>query len=439
MNFILEQSNDILVTPSGLAIVGQLIAQTALKSRLNQSSIPGSIEPHIKHHEMVAAFLGLLCHGKNDFEDIEEFRDNDFFRMALDIEHVPSCSILRQRFDLAGDQWNVIIKEEIASLLKQVEAVVTPSIRDLVCLDIDVSPFDNSKTKKEGVGRTYKQFDGYAPIFSYLGQEGYCVNLELRPGKTHCQKGTPEFLTDSIRYARKITEAPLLVRMDSGNDSQDNLKICLADDTKADFIIKRNLRRENPLDWLELAQQTGICCMEREGKKVYMGDTYLDISGIENPVRVVFHIIERTIKADGQVLLVPEIEVDTYFTSLPDHPWQIVELYHDHGTSEQFHSEFKTDLDLERLPSGKFQTNNLILHVGLAAYNLLRLIGQVSLKVHNAPLRKKVKRWRIRTVIQNIMTIASKLVRHSRRYYLKFGCQSAWFRTFERVYCALSG
>jgi|GEM_PF-2572476 len=35
-------------------------------------------------------------------------------------------------------------------------------------------------------------------------------------------------------------------------------------------------------------------------------------------------------------------------------------LYSDHATSEQFHSEFKTDLDLERLPSGKFDTRGSI-------------------------------------------------------------------------------
>ena len=32
-----------------------------------------------------------------------------------------------------------------------------------VPLDMDVFPIDNSKTKKEGVGYTYKGFDGYAP------------------------------------------------------------------------------------------------------------------------------------------------------------------------------------------------------------------------------------------------------------------------------------
>ncbi|MGI9953505.1 hypothetical protein V3F56_14215, partial [Moorellaceae bacterium AZ2] len=36
-----------------------------------------------------------------------------------------------------------------------------------------------------------------------------------------------------------------------------------------------------------------------------------------------------------------------------------VAFYHDHGTSEQFHSEIKNDLNLKRLPSGKFATNDL--------------------------------------------------------------------------------
>ena len=40
--------------------------------------------------------------------------------------------------------------------------------RAYVPLDIDVSPFDHGKTQKEGVSRTYKGCDGYAPIFAYL-------------------------------------------------------------------------------------------------------------------------------------------------------------------------------------------------------------------------------------------------------------------------------
>ena len=50
----------------------------------------------------------------------------------------------------------------------------------------------------------------------------------------------------------------------------------------------------------------------------------------------------------------------------------------DLGECEQFHSEIKTDMDVERLPSGKFETNELVLELTVLAYNILRLIGQES-------------------------------------------------------------
>lgn len=103
--------------------------------------------------------------------------------------------------------------------------------------------------------------------------------------------------------------------------------------------------------WLIAAQQHGICCLEREGKNVYIGDIEIKRKGLDNPLRTVFKVTERTIKANGQILLTPEIEVETYWTSLTDPAYKIIELYHEHGTSEQFHSEIKTDMDLERLPA----------------------------------------------------------------------------------------
>ena len=37
-------------------------------------------------------------------------------------------------------------------------------------------------------------------------------------------------------------------------------------------------------------------------------------------------------------------------------------------------------MDLERLPSGKFATNALILELGMIAYNILRMIGQGTIE-----------------------------------------------------------
>lgn len=435
VRFRLEESDEILVTPTGVALAGVLLDRTGLAKRLNESTVPTAEHPDIQNADVVFSYVGLLCQGKTGFEDIEEFRkDPLFYANALGMDTVPSSSTLRQRFDYAGEQWNDIVDSEMIHLLKDIQPELSPCLRNLVPIDIDVSPFDNSKTKKEGVSRTYKGFDGYAPIFAYVGHEGYALHTELREGKQHCQNGTVAFLQECILRAKDITDQPLLVRLDSGNDAKDNLKVCVDEDV--DFLIKRNRRHETLDSWSALAKENGDGVEVREGKTEWIGSLMRSVDGLEEPVRIVYKVIERSITADGQTLLIPEVEVESYWTSLSDPEDVVIEQYHDHGTSEQFHSEIKTDMGVERFPSGKFATNSLVLHLTLLAYNILRLVGQESLRVDDGPVRTGVKRRRLRTVIQNFITLASKLVRHARQNVLKFGCQSPWFAAFRRIYFA---
>lgn len=46
-------------------------------------------------------------------------------------------------------------------------------------------------------------------------------------------------------------------------------------------------------------------------------------------------------------------------------------------------------MDVERLPSGKFESNKLVLDLTRIAYNILRIIGQESLKKKDAPAGRK--------------------------------------------------
>ena len=89
----------------------------------------------------------------------------------------------------------------------------------------------------------------------------------------------------------------------------------------------------------------------------------------------------------------------------------VLTLYHDHATCEQFHSELKSDLDLELLPSGKMRTNAPVLVMGDFVYNLLHLIGQDLLSVQRQPLHHKLKRRRIKTIIQTVIAMVWQLVR----------------------------
>lgn len=114
-----------------------------------------------------------------------------------------------------------------ASGLAVVGAILGKSDFVKRCNRMDVTPFDNSKSHKQGVSRTYKGYDGYDPIMAYIGTEGYLINAELREGKQHCQRNTPDFLRETIRLCRQVTSEPLLFRLDSGNDAAENIGILL--------------------------------------------------------------------------------------------------------------------------------------------------------------------------------------------------------------------
>ena len=116
---------------------------------------------------------------------------------------------------------------------------------------------------------------------------------------------------------------------------------------------------------------------------------------------------------------------------------QIIDLYADHGTHEQFHSEFKTDMDLVRLPSGKFDTNSLVCALAAVAMNLLRLAGQHTLHEPDSPVRHAAQRRRIRTVMHELMFKAARMVHHARQWVLGLGANDTAFAVFERHWRAL--
>ena len=316
-NIIVEFTNERIIPASGLAVVGALLGKSGFIKKLNRMDITSNRSQHqIKNGDIVLTYLGMLCMGKPYFEAVHEMDDDkDFYKTALFItRRIPSEETLRQRMDDIGDSLRQTILEQNVEMLLANKIQPTALANGLVLVDIDVTPMDNSKSKKEGVSRTYKGFDGYAPMMAYIGTEGYAINFELREGKQHCQKGTVEFLLETIKLCHKMTDKPLLICLDSGNDSIDNVAVLM--DTGCFFIIKRNLRRESTDDWFEMAKQY---CQNvnspRDGKTVYIGSDWKTVTSKqfnkEFTLRTGYEITERTIDKYGQFNLVPDVEVET--------------------------------------------------------------------------------------------------------------------------------
>jgi hypothetical protein len=437
----IQQGREDLNSNGGIALAGALLGGLKTLDKFNNMKMGKIKKGWTSHSGILKSAAGLLVLGRSDFADIELFREDQLFRDALGLHRVPSEETLRQRLDgiSTKNDKQTLLDDTVVELLSKVECFGREETEQgsYIPLDIDVSVQDNSGSQKEGVSWTYHNLDGYAPIFAYLGTEGYMLANELRNGSQHSAKGAVEFVERCLDMSDNLGIDPetLLVRVDSGHDDQKFISALLRRNVK--FLIKRNLRREPLEQYLAMARRLGEKQHTRDGKNVYRCIlSHIKPNGLEDePLFVIVEVTERLTDHDGQPLLVPELEVSTWWTNLGEYEADCIKLYHNHATSEQFHSELKSDMGVERLPSGKFATNALILNLATLAYNCLRILGQRALRMKELlPRTFNVARRRLRSVMQDLVHIACKIVSHGNRKYLKFGRNCPWFKVFKELY-----
>lgn len=436
--FIIEKSADEFYTShSGLALVGLGVNRyTTLNSKIKKA-MPDTKD--ISNTDIVRSYIGLLSLGKSDFEAITDMKDDRYFLESLGMKKIASTETLRQRLDETATVLQPIVDPLSVEFIRNSKAKVTPLAMGHVAVDADVFCMDNSGTKKEGSKRTYHGYDGYAPIGAYMGQEGWCINFEFREGSQHSQKNFIPFLEETITRAKSLTQKPLLFRLDSAHDAVET-RATFESHGRIDHIVKWNPRKQDVHSWLARGLKEGVVSEPRPGKRVavFSFNQLQEHEGKEFSSRLVVRVIERTIDKRGQMLIQPKIELEGWWTSLYLPEKEIIKLYEDHGASEQFHSEFKTDMDLERLPSGKFATNSLIMSLAVLTYNILRFIGQIGLLGDRSPVRHAAKRRRIRTVIQELMYRAARLIETGRKLKLRFSRHCRGFDAFRMVYGRLA-
>ncbi len=102
---IVEFSNERLITPSGLSLVGGALGKSDLVKRANRARIDSNrSQPQIKNGDILLTYIGLLCQGKPSFEAVRELHaDPEYYKAALGISYaIPSAETLRQRMDIIG-------------------------------------------------------------------------------------------------------------------------------------------------------------------------------------------------------------------------------------------------------------------------------------------------------------------------------------------------
>ena len=430
----IQTTTEIIESKGGLLLAGKIALKAGLKN-IHSTAMK-------KAGDVVISLFGLMVEGKTDFESMGEKRESQFFKESFGLAFVYAKETVRLYLERMTLDVNSIIEQLRESAAKIINKASLHCLwingKSYLSVDIDTTTMDNSKTQKEEVSKTYRGYDGYHPIFAYVGKEGYMLDCELRPGSQHCQNGTPAFIKSLLPRLHSLSVASrYLFRLDSGNDSWDTLQVITNAGKGHYCIIKRNKRRESDEEWLKIAKRHGKLKEPRNGKKVWVGIVGIHPekqNEILSGINCVFEVIERKTDITGNRLLIPEIEVNSWWTNMNCDAEKVIELYHGHATSEQFHSELKHDLGVERLPSGKFSVNKILLAIAMNAYNALRLLGQESIKPEK---RKKHKRKRLGKVIRDIICIAGKIVKHAKSLIFKIYEKDPMLPVFLRLNAAL--
>ena len=112
---IVKQLSYDLTPVAGLALVGNYL--NALQPALGRLDAELPVKGGVANSDIVRSYLGLLVQGKSDFDAIENFRGDAFFKQALGIGLLPSSPTLRQRMDARAAQMFDLVPPMIETLL----------------------------------------------------------------------------------------------------------------------------------------------------------------------------------------------------------------------------------------------------------------------------------------------------------------------------------
>ena len=152
--FKLKKGKEELNSTGGNYICGQMIPEEALEQ------IPENFQPRrrdaISDHSVLMTLVGMLCNSRTDFNDVNLYQDDTVFAHSFHIDQLPSESSLRQRLDELPEQrsQSALRGFNQALLKERTFGTVKAGHLDLVPVDMDVSPLDNSGSNKQGVSFT---------------------------------------------------------------------------------------------------------------------------------------------------------------------------------------------------------------------------------------------------------------------------------------------
>ena len=84
-DFVIKKLPYDLSSHAGLAFIGKYLKRVNVNALIDPKF---AVRSGVANSEILKSYLALLCLGKSDFDAIESFRDNAFFKRALGLSTV---------------------------------------------------------------------------------------------------------------------------------------------------------------------------------------------------------------------------------------------------------------------------------------------------------------------------------------------------------------
>jgi len=135
--FIVKQLGYDLTPVAGLALVGHHLQRLTPVFEQIDRALP--VKTGVTNSDILRSYVGLLVQGKSDFDPIENFRGDAFFKQALGIKLLPSSPTLRQRMDARASD----LFDFTSPLIEMLLATARPDYGVLPCgwLPLDIDTF----------------------------------------------------------------------------------------------------------------------------------------------------------------------------------------------------------------------------------------------------------------------------------------------------------
>jgi len=80
---VITFSDERLITPSGLSLVGQMLGKSNFIKKCNNLKVDGKrSQSQIKNGDILLSYIGLLCQGKTAYDDIKEINYHFWWAMV---------------------------------------------------------------------------------------------------------------------------------------------------------------------------------------------------------------------------------------------------------------------------------------------------------------------------------------------------------------------